>query len=147
MSDKAIGDADRFEHGETCGSRYCIDMDWKLNIVEQSRQFVFEANGKTYGVYRGLIPKPEARATSFEFRREYRLLDRRPVRLGRRDRGRARVHRLGGGCLPHRRAPGGRDHGWCRRIAEVGGEVTHGGGVRGERHNAHRAPSLGATQG
>jgi hypothetical protein len=57
-------------------------MAWKLNIVEQSRQFVFEAKGKTYGVYRGLIPKPEARATSFEFRREYRLLDRRPVQAG-----------------------------------------------------------------
>jgi hypothetical protein len=36
MSDKAVGDADRFEHGETCGSRYQHRDRWLEVIVRLS---------------------------------------------------------------------------------------------------------------
>ena len=60
-------------------------------------------------------------------------------RLSRRVPWPARVDALGVGCLPPRRAPGGRDPGWCRRRTEVGKVAARGGGGGDEGDDAHRA--------
>ena len=47
---------------------------------------------------------------------------------------------------PQRRGAGGRDPGWCRRLAEVGEDGAHGGGVGDEGDDPHLAPTLRAQE-
>jgi hypothetical protein len=64
--------------------------------------------------------------------------------LGQRIPWRGMAGRRRNGGRPQRRAAGGRDPGWCRRLAAVGEDGAYGGRVGDEGDDAHGAATLGA---